>query len=205
LVPAVNTIPGVRLEERAPASYRFSIRGSTLRAPFGVRNVKVYLNDIPFTEANGNTFLNLLDPASVGSVEILKGPSGSMYGAGTGGVVFLKSSRLMPGQSFLKAETTIGSYGLKRYVATAQTASETGNLSVQYAQQDYDGYRQQSALNRQTVFINGQTKASEKSTLSAQLLYSKLYYQIPGALTKEQFEQNPRQVRPISITNNASI
>lgn len=72
LVSAVSTVPGVRLEERAPGSYRISIRGSTLRAPFGVRNVKVYLNNIPFTEANGNTFLNLLDPAIIGSVEILK-------------------------------------------------------------------------------------------------------------------------------------
>src|SRR6478609_9827719 len=41
-VSAVNTIPGVRMEERSPGSYRLSIRGSTLRSPFGIRNVKVY-------------------------------------------------------------------------------------------------------------------------------------------------------------------
>src|SRR5689334_18525497 len=27
-LPAVNTVPGVRMEERSPGSYRFSIRGS---------------------------------------------------------------------------------------------------------------------------------------------------------------------------------
>src|SRR5690606_18427256 len=41
-LPALNTIAGVRMEERSPGSYRLSIRGSTLRSPFGIRNVKVY-------------------------------------------------------------------------------------------------------------------------------------------------------------------
>ncbi|MEJ0103149.1 MAG: hypothetical protein WDO19_11585 [Bacteroidota bacterium] len=39
----MNNTPGVRMEERSPGSYRLNLRGSTLRSPFGVRNVKVYL------------------------------------------------------------------------------------------------------------------------------------------------------------------
>src|SRR5690242_6801341 len=46
IVSTMNTIPGVRMEERSPGSYRFSIRGSTLRSPFGVRNVKFYWNGL---------------------------------------------------------------------------------------------------------------------------------------------------------------
>ena len=53
LVPALNTVPGVRMEERSPGSYRLSVRGSLLRSPFGIRNIKVYWNDIPFTDAGG--------------------------------------------------------------------------------------------------------------------------------------------------------
>jgi iron complex outermembrane receptor protein len=30
---AVNTLPGVRMEERSPGSYRFSVRGSFIRSP----------------------------------------------------------------------------------------------------------------------------------------------------------------------------
>ena len=30
-LPIVNTIPGVRMEERSPGSYRFAIRGSSLQ------------------------------------------------------------------------------------------------------------------------------------------------------------------------------
>src|SRR6185437_2769685 len=41
-IPALNTVPGVRAEERSPGSYRLSIRGSLLRSPFGIRDVKIY-------------------------------------------------------------------------------------------------------------------------------------------------------------------
>src|SRR5262245_22189804 len=61
LVAGLNTIPGVRMEERSPGSYRLSMRGSSLRSPFGIRNVKLYWNDLPFTDAGGNTYLNLFD------------------------------------------------------------------------------------------------------------------------------------------------
>ncbi|MFM7193280.1 MAG: TonB-dependent receptor plug domain-containing protein, partial [Bacteroidota bacterium] len=59
LLPLLNNQPGIRMEERSPGSYRLSIRGSSLRSPFGVRNVKVYWNGIPFTDPGGNTYLNL--------------------------------------------------------------------------------------------------------------------------------------------------
>src|SRR5215203_5537703 len=55
ILPALNIIPGVRMEERSPGSYRLNIRGSSLRSPFGVRDVKIYLNEIPLTDPSGNT------------------------------------------------------------------------------------------------------------------------------------------------------
>jgi iron complex outermembrane receptor protein len=56
LLPALNTVTGVRMEERSPGSYRLNIRGSSLRSPFGVRNVKVYYNDIPYTDPGRQHF-----------------------------------------------------------------------------------------------------------------------------------------------------
>ncbi|MGN6569547.1 MAG: TonB-dependent receptor plug domain-containing protein, partial [Flavipsychrobacter sp.] len=92
ILSAVNTAPGVRMEERSPGSYRFSIRGSSLESPFGVRNVKVYYNDIPYTDPGGNTYLNQLGFYNMQSIEIIKGPGSSLYGAGTGGVLLINST-----------------------------------------------------------------------------------------------------------------
>ncbi len=83
-VTALNTVPGVRAEERSPGSYRLSIRGSLLRSPFGVRDVKIYFDEIPLTDAGGNTYLNAVDISNIRHITILKGPDGSLFGANSG-------------------------------------------------------------------------------------------------------------------------
>ncbi|WP_246474834.1 TonB-dependent receptor plug domain-containing protein [Pedobacter roseus] len=80
LVSTLNATPGVRMEERSPGSYRLSLRGSLLRSPFGIRNIKIYVDDFPLTDAGGNTYLNALDVAAVGTMEIYKGPEASIFG-----------------------------------------------------------------------------------------------------------------------------
>jgi iron complex outermembrane receptor protein len=200
LTQAVNTLPGVRLEERATASYRLSIRGSTLRSPFGVRNVKVYYNGIPFTEASGSTPLNLLDPAIVGRLEVLKGPAGSVYGAGTGGVALFSTPEVGAGISRAAAGATVGSYGLRRSTITAETGSATASLRAQYAHQELGGYREQSALRRDVLALDARTAPNAQTTLAAHLLYADLNYQLPGGLTRAQFAANPRQARPSTAT-----
>ena len=123
LTAAVNTLPGVRLEERATGSYRLNIRGSALRSPYGVRNVKVYYNDIPFTDATGSTALNLLDAATIGRIEVIKGPAGSVYGAGTGGVALFTTRRPVVGEARAQVGVTVGSYGLRRYSVAAESGT----------------------------------------------------------------------------------
>ena len=196
LTQAVNTLPGVRLEERATASYRLSIRGSTLRSPFGVRNVKVYYNGLPLTEAGGSTPLNLLDPALIGRIEVLKGPAGSVYGAGTGGVARFETPDVAAGTSRVSVGATGGSFGLRRSTIVAETGSATTSVSARYAHQSLDGYRQQSALQRDVLALDVRTTAAPKTTLAVHLLYADISYQLPGGLTRAQFEADPRQARP---------
>jgi iron complex outermembrane receptor protein len=205
LTQAVNTLPGVRLEERATASYRLSIRGSTLRSPFGVRNVKVYYNGIPFTEAGGSTPLNLLDPAIIGRLEVLKGPAGSVYGAGTGGVALFGTPAVEPGVSRVAVGATVGSYGLRRSTITAETGSASTSIRAQYAHQELDGYRQQSALRRDVFALDARTVAGPKTTLAAHFLYTDINYQLPGGLTRAQFEADPQQARPGTATTPGQV
>lgn len=205
LTQAVNTLPGVRLEERATASYRLSVRGSTLRSPFGVRNVKVYYQGIPFTEASGSTSLNLLDPSQLGGLEVIKGPTASVYGAGTGGAVLLTNRRPLPGTARVQAGFTAGSFGLRRYTVAAETGSASGYIRAQYSRQTLDGYRAQSALRRETIALDGETRTSAKGTLGLHALYTDLDYQLPGGLTRAQFEQNPRQARPGTATSPGTV
>lgn len=205
LVRSMNTLPGIRMEERSPSSYRLSIRGSLLRAPFGVRNVKVYWNDIPYTDPTGNTPLNLMDLNNIGKVETIKGPSGSIYGAGMGGVLNIYSE--VPRISPLSANVgyTAGSYGYQKVIANLNTGNENHRFSIKFAKQQGNGYRDHTKFEREVIQMNGTFYTSDKRILTAQVLYSDLFYQLPGGLTQEQYDENPRQARPGVAAKNTSI
>jgi iron complex outermembrane receptor protein len=205
LTQAVNTLPGVRLEERATASYRLSVRGSTLRSPFGVRNVKLYYEGIPYTDASGSTPLNLLDPAQIGSLEVLKGPAASVYGAGTGGAILLRNRRPTPGSARAQVGFTGGSFGLRRYLATAESGTATGYLRAQYARQTLDGYRQQSALRRDVLTLDSEFQPTARQTVALHGLYTDIRYQLPGGLTRAQFLADPQQARPGTATAPGTV
>jgi len=205
LVQAVNTVPGIRFEERAGASYRISIRGSSIRSPFGVRNVKVYWNGIPFTEPGGNTFINLLDLTNVGNVEIIKGPAASIYGAGNGGVLKLQSTSLAGMSNSTSLSASFGSFGLSRQTVVHNSSRENSSLTVKLASQHRDGYREHNEMNRTVLEVDGLFFPSQRRTISTAFLYSDLDYQIPGGLNPDQRAENPRQPRAGSIERNASV
>jgi len=186
------------MEERSPGSYRFSIRGSLLRSPFGVRNVKVYWNGLPLTDGGGNTYLNLLDFDAVTSAEVIKGPGGSLYGAGTGGVLLLNKS--IAAQPSLSASMVFGSYGLQRYRVQGEGGNDKVRASAQYVHQAADGYREQTRMRRDALNADVKTVIDERNTLSASLFYSDLYYGTPGGLTRAQYDENPKQARPPKTT-----
>ena len=198
LLPAINTVPGVRMEERSPGSYRLSIRGSLLRSPFGVRNVKVYLDEIPLTDAGGNTYFNLLDAAGVAGIEVLKGPDGSLFGANSGGVVLIRPQG-MEDHPDHRASLQVkgGSYGMfHEQLTTTLNPSAGYRFGFSQAYQRADGYRQNSAMSRasfQTVQRWNYRPASELRLIA---LYSDLRYLTPGGLTEAQYTDHPKWARP---------
>ena len=203
ILPAVNMVAGVRMEERSPGSYRFSIRGSSLRSPFGVRNVKFYWNGLPLTDGGGNTYLNLIDFNSVGNVEIIKGPGASLYGAGTGGVVLLQSPK---SARDLNYSALAGSYGLFRIQGGGSVLSTKKiQMDTRLGFQQSDGYRQQTKMNRLIAQIDLRGSISTRSFLSATVFSTQLYYETPGGLTQAQYDNDPRQARPSTTTSPGAV
>jgi iron complex outermembrane receptor protein len=203
LVSLTNTATGVRMEERSPGSYRLSIRGSLLRSPFGIRNVKIYIDDFPLTDAGGNTYLNVLDVAAVGSLEIYKGPEASIFGANTGGALLINSSLNKTNE--LNISTTAGSYGLFHQTASLNQVTKNYNYNITGAYQQSDGYRENSALKRRYIQTSHLWDYSVKGKLKAFAFYSDLAYETPGGLTAAQLAANPRAARPATPTLPGAI
>jgi len=198
IVAAVNTVPGVKMDERSPGSYRLSIRGNLLRSPFGVRNIKVYWNGIPFTDANGNTYLNQVGFNNVGKVEILKGPGGSMYGAGTGGVVLLSTRNPVNNEHSIVLNVLAASYGTYGSDMAYKKSTDNSNTSLSYAHQQSDGWRNHTNMRRDVANYTGSFTISKKQTIHTNIFYSDLYYQTPGGITQRQMDSAAQQSRQAS-------
>ncbi len=195
ILQAMNMNPGVRMEERSPGSYRLNIRGSSLRSPFGVRDVKIYWNEIPLTDPGGNTYLNELGFYNFQSLEIIKGTAGSLYGAGIGGAVLINS---MPAvwEKGISADYTVGSYNTNSTNGDLRLGDADHRTIFAYTHQTSDGYRQQTQMRRDVGSWETEIKASDKQTIHAYMLYSDLYYQTPGGLTQTEYNKDPRMARP---------
>ncbi|MVT11114.1 TonB-dependent receptor [Chitinophaga tropicalis] len=196
LLPALNTVPGVRMEERSPGSYRLSLRGSLLRSPFGIRNVKIYMDELPLTDAGGNTYLNLTDPGGFQAIEVLKGPDGSQFGANSGGVVRLHPAGTLADSNHIKADIQGGSYGLFHEQAGWQQQWGNYRSNIYQAYQRADGYRTNSALERYYIQTVQQWQYNTHNQLKLVGFYSDLDYRTPGGLTEAQAMADPKAARP---------
>lgn len=204
LVSAVNALPGIRMEERSPGSYRFSIRGSSLRSPFGVRNVKAYWNELPITDPGGNTYLNQFDANSIEQIEIIKGPGSSIYGAGTGGVLLLKSPTTKK-ENTLTGSWISGSYGLQNYQLALNQGNDKTSHYIGYQHQQTDGYREQTRMVRDQINSTFRFAVSDKEELETAIFYTDLYYETPGGLTQSEYESDPQQARPGAGTQPGAV
>lgn len=208
-VQAMNEVPGVKMDERSPGSYRLAIRSNLLRSAFGVRNVKIYLNDMPYTDASGNSYLNVLAPNNIEKVEIVKGPGGSMYGAGTGGLVLLQSTNLLHENANI-VNVTAGNYGTYSFSGDSKFTTKNTTNHVAASLQKTDGYRDQTFMQRQNINYSFTAKKGIHD-ISALVFAGNLHYGTPGGLTKAQRDANPAQARPAagifrgSVEQKASI
>ncbi|RYG50742.1 MAG: hypothetical protein EOO01_10015 [Chitinophagaceae bacterium] len=171
-IRAMNAVAGVKMDERSPGSVRLSIRGNLLRSTFGVRNVKIYWNGVPFTDANGNTYLNQVGFDNVGSMEVLKGPSGSMYGSGSGGVLLIGSPVIDTTSRQLSIQSQAGSYGMFFLGGKFSYALPNSQNTFSFSHQESEGYRDQSRLRRDVANYFGKFKVNERHDLSANIFYN---------------------------------
>lgn len=206
LASALNLEPGVSMDTRGiGGSSRISIRGSVLRAPFGVRNIKTYWNDIPLTSPDGSTPVEVLDVFSLSGIEVLKGPAGSMYGAGTGGTLRFLSRPPLIQEKQLTAQLQVGEFGLGRQLLSFEEGGENFSLSLAYARTRYDGYRSQEDVSKDVLNLSMYWYPSERRSIAVHAYHFDGGWGLPGSISEEDARENPRQAVAFSEQADASL
>ena len=209
---AINAnVPGVTMNRRAVSSgQQFNIRGYGNGVGFkGVSNnfdgqgYKVYLNNIPITNADGVTQLDDIDFASIGSVDVIKGPAASKYGFAIAGAVNLKTVRPKNGETSLSQKVTVGNYGLARFTTQFQMGREKTSLLLNYGHQVSDGFIDHNNSTKDYLNLVFDFRPSEKQYISTYFGFSNSYDERGGELTIEQYENQDYSGNSRYIKNNA--
>ncbi|HTE28100.1 TonB-dependent receptor [Flavitalea sp.] len=192
-------VPGVTMNRRSVSGgQQFNIRGygngsrgtRGISSNFDGQGYKVYLNGIPVTDAEGITTLDDIDMGSIGNVEVVKGPAGTLYGLAIAGAVNLSTIAPEKGKTSVGQEVMIGNYGLRRFTSTFQTATEYSSLLVNYGHQDYDGSSIHNKSKKDFASIVASFHAGEKQLINTYVGYSNSYDERFGELTIDQYNNN---------------
>jgi iron complex outermembrane receptor protein len=154
---ALSRLPGLYVQNRYNLNQglRLSIRGFGSRASFGVRGIRVLLDDIPLTLPDGQTDLDALDLALVENVEVLRGPASALYGNGAGGVLAIRTRDRPQGQ-LGRVDLAVGELGERRLRGEAGMAGERFSGLVSLAHREVDTHR----ANQAAESLNGAARGS---------------------------------------------
>ncbi|UKJ07480.1 TonB-dependent receptor [Solitalea lacus] len=209
---AINTnVPGVLMIRRSMSGgQQFNIRGyGNGLGPRGANNnfdsqgLKMYLNGIPVTDAEGVTIMDDIDFGSMSSVEVLKGPSGSAYGFAIAGVVNMQTLQAERNKVSIGQNVTIGDFGLKRYSTSLHVGGQHSSLLINYGKQLSNGFMPHNESKKDFVSIVGDVQLNDKQKLTSYFGYANSYDERAGELTIDQYNNKDYSGNPAYIKNNA--
>ncbi len=189
ITPILNQIPGVYMQQGALNTNRITIRGIGARSQYATDRVKAYLDGIPISFAEGSTVIEDIDMNVLESVEVIKGPVSSIYGAGLGGVINLYT--LDPDENRIRIGTTSGSFGLMKSEINGSFKLKNTSFLIGYNHLQSDGFRENSNYDRQSFTFKANHRFNEKNEISFLTNLTRLQAFIPSSINETNLRENP--------------
>ncbi|MCS7052999.1 MAG: TonB-dependent receptor [Ignavibacterium sp.] len=189
----LNVAPGVFMQNRyGNHDVRISIRGFGSRSNSGIRGVRILLDGIPESEPDGQTRIEAIDFNSVGSIEIVKGNSSSLYTNAPGGVVNFINDINFP-NNFFTIFNDFGSFNLRRNGFKTGIRTPDYGFLLTYTYHNYKGYRAHSEDYWHIVNTVLETDPGKNTSLQFLGYFVSGLIRLPGSLTKSEFNKDPFQ------------
>lgn len=216
LSEALSRVPGLVILNRQnyAQDLQVSSRGFGARSTFGIRGVRMIVDDIPATMPDGQGQAANINLGSVQRIEVLRGPFSAIHGNASGGVIqaFTEDG---PSGTMLSGSLLGGSFGTSRgEIKLGGTLGGTKgsdgnplpgpfNYIVDISRFQTDGYREHSSATRYQANAKLTYRFTNNDTLT--LVFNELHQgntQDPLGLTRAQMMADPRQAGTGAIAFN---
>ena len=178
---------------------RISLRGFGARAAFGIRGIKLIVDGIPETTPDGQGQLDNLPLGLLSSVEVLRGPSASLYGNASGGVLYLNTLDQLENET-IQLQSRLGAYGFQSFQLNTSLKGEKTVALLHINRTKTDGFRQNSGFEQTLFNTKIKHRLSSKSTLQLQLNYTDSpRAEDAGGITLEDTESGWSQARQRNV------
>lgn len=189
----LGSVPGVFMQSRyGNHDVRISIRGFGSRSNSGIRGVRILLDGIPESEPDGQTRIEAIDFNAVGSIEIVKGNSSSLYTNAPGGVVNFINNIYFPA-SYATSFNDYSEFNLRRNGLKLGIRTSDYGFIATYTYHNYKGFRAHSEDYWHILNLVLETIPNDRSKLEILGYFTSGLIRLPGSLTKAEFDADPYQ------------
>lgn len=190
---ALTGIAGVQSETKNGGyDSRLIIRGAGLKARYGVREIMILLDGVPITDPDGMSRLDFVDTQQVESIDVVKGPNSTMYGANAaGGVINIITKN--PFEETKSAKLAYGSENTQMYNLNYGNRLGDTYFSISGSRRSTDSWRAWNKFSTNQGNLKLGQLFDDGSTLEAAVSYTKANFQLPGTLTRLQFDTDISQ------------
>ena len=211
LTPQINisefleSVPGLFIlnNNNYAQDARISIRGFGSRANFGVRGIKIYVDGIPETSADGQSQTDNINLEIIEKVEVFRGNNSSLFGSSSGGAISITTFEDFK-KDFINVGYSLGSFNTSKKQATIGLVNKNEKMIFFISNTKSSGYRSHSGyenFNMNFKYIKS-LNANNKLQLIANFLNSPSAND-PGGLNLDEVKNNRSEGRSRNIQYDA--